>query len=181
MVEPIHYRRDLWKLLSDVTDAVVCEIGVAEGNFSRDICEWGVKLCISVDAWECITGQTGDGGFSQDWHNANYAHARDLLRPYGGRSKILRGRTTAMAQYVADNSVDLVYIDADHSYTGCIQDIHAWWSKLKSGAVCAFHDFRNTAYGVNQAVHDFADAFGLEIFEIPEDKDVDAGAYIIKP
>lgn len=177
----LRYRRDIHQLFPDITNCVAVELGSAEGLFSRDLCEMGFKLVISVDAWECITGQKGDGGFDQDWHNKNYQNARDLLRTYGGRSKILRGRTTAMAQYVPDNSVDLVYIDADHSYSGCIQDIHAYWPKLKSGGICAFHDYKNSAYGVNQAVHDFASAFSLQIFEIPEDSIADAGAYIIKP
>lgn len=177
----IRYRRDLYKLLPNVGQSVVVELGVAEGLFSRDICQWGIKLLYSVDSWECISGQSGDGGFNQDWHNANHANAKDLLKPFGDRSKILRGRTTQMAQHVPNDSVDLVYIDADHSYVGCIQDIHAWWGKLKSGGVMAFHDYLMPYYGVNQAVKDFAGAYKLAIHELPEDAVENAGAYFIRP
>lgn len=177
----LKYRRDLYTLFPDVTDCVAVEVGVAEANHSRDMCENGYKLVISVDAWECIGGQIGDGGFDQDWHDQNYKNACDLLRPYGGRSKILRGRTTAMAQYVPDESVDLVYIDADHSYQGCTNDIEAWWPKLRRGGVMAFHDFENPNYGVKEAVMAFAKNNGLQVHLIPEDHIDNAGSYFYKP
>ena len=176
----IRYRRDLWELFPDVSQAVAVELGVAEGLHSRDLCEQGYKLVISVDAWE-TRNQKGDGGSPQSWHNANYTVACQLLRPYGGRSKILRGPTTQMAQYVPDESVDLVYVDADHSYEGVKNDILAWWPKLKSGGYFAFHDYEMEAYGVKQAVQEFAAQHIMPIYLLPEDAQKDAGAYIRKP
>lgn len=38
-------------------------------------------------------------------------------------------------------SVSFVYIDGDHSYVGGMQDMRAWWSKLRPGGVLAGHDF----------------------------------------
>ena len=176
----IRYRRDLYKLFPDVSECVVVELGVAEGLHSRDLCEQGWKLVISVDAWETMN-QTGDGGSPQAWHDQNYKNTCDLLRPYGGRSKILRGPTTAMAQYVPDESVDLVYIDADHSYEGVRNDIAAWWPKLRNGGVIAFHDYEMSHYGVKQAVTEFAASNSLQINLLPENHIHDAGAYIFKP
>lgn len=178
----IQYRRDLFNLFPDVTDCVAVELGVAEGLHSRDLCENGYKLVISVDAWECRPDQKGDGGSPQDWHDKNYRNACDLLRPFGERSKILRGPTTAMAQYISDESCDLIYIDADHSYNGCLNDIHAWWPKLKKFGVMAFHDFEMTQYGVKQAVNDFVSTlpYACIVHLLPEDAIKDAGAFIYK-
>lgn len=176
----IRYRRDLWKLFGDVSECVAVELGVAEGLHSRDMCEQGYKLVISVDAWE-TRNQKGDGGSPQSWHDSNYKNACDLLRPFGGHSKILRGPTTAMAQYVPDESVDLVYIDADHSYEGVKNDIEAWWPKLKKHTgVMAFHDYEMPQYGVKQAVQEFASRMILKVRTLPEDAIKDAGAYILK-
>lgn len=181
----IKYRRDLWKLFPDVTECVAVELGAAEGLHSRDLCANGYKLVITVDAWETMPHLKGDASSPQSWHDSNYKNACDLLRPFGGRSKILRGPTTQMAQYVADESVDLVYIDADHSYEGVKNDIKAWWPKLKRGGVCAFHDYEMTQYGVKPAVQEFARTInsvdGIYIINLlPEDAIKDAGAYIVK-
>lgn len=177
----IQYRRDLYKLFPNWTECVAVELGVAEGNFSRDLCNMGFKLVISVDVWESHPEKRGDVASPQSWHDANYKNACDLLRPFGGRSKILRGPTTAMAQYVMGHSVDLVYIDADHSYEGCKADIEAWWPKLVSGGVMAFHDHEMPQYGVKQAVAEFAGLHKLWVHLIPEDAIQDAGAYLVKP
>ena len=34
-----------------------------------------------------------------------------------------------------------MFIDADHSYTGMIQDIQSWLPKIKSGGYLAGHDY----------------------------------------
>jgi len=49
-------------------------------------------------------------------------------------------------------SVDLIFIDGDHSYEGCCADIEAWLPFLKPGGVMAFHDFGSRASGVTQAI-----------------------------
>ena len=38
-------------------------------------------------------------------------------------------------------SVDFVYIDARHDYKGAMEDIKAWWPKLKKGGLLSGHDF----------------------------------------
>lgn len=37
--------------------------------------------------------------------------------------------------------VDLVFIDADHTYNGCKGDILAWLPNIKPGGIMAIHDF----------------------------------------
>jgi predicted O-methyltransferase YrrM len=41
-----------------------------------------------------------------------------------------------------DSEVDLVFIDADHSYEGAKQDWEDWTPKLRRGGVMALHDSR---------------------------------------
>jgi predicted O-methyltransferase YrrM len=49
-----------------------------------------------------------------------------------------------------DNSIDFLFIDADHTYEGCKQDIELWLPKVKTGGVIAGHDYDWA--GVKQAV-----------------------------
>lgn len=172
------YRADLYKLLPD--NPVTVELGVAEGLFSRDILqEWKPKLHYLVDLWE-TTQLPGDVSSDQPWHDSNYQNVLKLLEPFTNY-KILRGLTVQMSGHVPDNSVDLVYVDACHSYECVRDDINAWWDKVKSGGIFAFHDFEMSHYGVKQAVTEFAAKRNLIVTSIPENSIQDAGAFFYKP
>lgn len=176
-MELIKYRRDLYQIID--LNLPAAEIGVAEGFFSRDILEWGVPKLYMVDNWGTLNVK-GDGGNEQWWHDRNYDDAINRVAKFTGKIAILRGLSTLMADKVADESLGFINIDCDHSYQGVKADIYAWWPKLVKGGVMAFHDYENKNYGVKQAVEEFARANGLEIHLLPEDKEEDAGAYIIK-
>jgi len=65
--------------------------------------------------------------------------------------------TVAASSMVRDKSVDCVFIDADHSYQGCKNDIQAWKPKLKEGGLLCGHDFghKGVARAVKELVPDF--------------------------
>jgi hypothetical protein len=175
----IKYRSELHLLLPP--NFVSCEVGVAEGYFSADILSWGASLHYMVDAWKHFEGQTGDGGFNQAWHDNNYAAACARVAKYDGKVKILRGASVEMASEIPDNSLDLCYVDAWHTYDGALRDARAYWPKLKEGGIMAFHDYLNEAYGVHRAVNDWAREKRVHVNVIPEDHEPDAGAWIRKP
>lgn len=54
-----------------------------------------------------------------------------------------------------DESLDFVFIDADHEYESVKADIAAWWPKVKPGGILAGHDFAPEFPGVEQAVREF--------------------------
>lgn len=57
------------------------------------------------------------------------------------------------------NSLDMVFIDGDHSYEGVKADIEAWLPKVKPGGVICGHDYNRDEYGVTRAVDEL---FGKE-------------------
>lgn len=188
-MDEIRYRRDLWRILLCATigrDTItnrlaggVAEVGVAEGNFSRDILHWPVRVpkLYMVDRWRRDAHTKGDSSMPQEWHDRNYEVAMNQTAENLDRRVVLKGESIEMAKQVPDRSLALVYIDADHSFIGVTNDIHAWLPKLIDGGVMAFHDYENINYGVRRAVQLFAEAHGLEVHHIPEDKSEDAGAW----
>lgn len=48
--------------------------------------------------------------------------------------------STASSPLIADAAFDLVFIDADHSYTAVQEDVAAWRSKVKPGGLLCGHD-----------------------------------------
>jgi predicted O-methyltransferase YrrM len=51
-----------------------------------------------------------------------------------------------------DQSFDMIFIDGDHKYKGCLADIQAWYPKLKPGGIFLGHDGEME---VRKAVDDF--------------------------
>lgn len=60
------------------------------------------------------------------------------------------------AKLYADESLDFIFIDADHSYEAVKEDIEAWYPKLKRGRYLAGHDYKSVDFpGVQKAVDRF--------------------------
>lgn len=170
----IKHRWQLNKLLPK--NPIVAEIGVAEGLFSLEILQkWDPKLLYMVDIWESNGSFPGDAGSPQEWHNKNYKEAMERVKGYP--VNVLRGPSVGMAQHVVkDGSLDLVYLDACHSFDCVTADLKAWLPKLKKGGVMAGHDFLNKDYQVFEAVEQF---WKIGIHTIPENSNSDAGFYFI--
>jgi hypothetical protein len=71
------------------------------------------------------------------------------------------GLTHEVITSFAGQYFDWVYVDADHSYDGCLKDARAAAPKIRQGGFMLFNDFAhidpfNGRYGVKRAVMDFA-------------------------
>lgn len=62
--------------------------------------------------------------------------------------------STEAAHLYPDDSIDLVYIDANHVYDDVLADIAAWLPKVRPGGVIAGHDFTTEIPDVIRAVTD---------------------------
>ena len=64
----------------------------------------------------------------------------------------IRMDSVSASKLYNDNSLDFVYIDADHSYESVKDDIISWLPKVKPGGILAGHDYPMVS--VREAVHD---------------------------
>lgn len=76
----------------------------------------------------------------------------EIKAKYGKRLIPIEALSTDGATYMSDNSLDLVFIDADHSYEWVKKDIAAYKPKLKTGGWLTGHDIDFP--GVNRAVNE---------------------------
>ena len=76
---------------------------------------------------------------------------------------------------IEDNSLDFVYLDADHSYDFTMQDIILWGRKLRKGGIMSGHDYFYERDGrrtkVKQAVDDYTNVHGIKFYITDEDHD----------
>jgi predicted O-methyltransferase YrrM len=64
------------------------------------------------------------------------------------------------------DSVDLVFIDAIHTYKDCKDDINHWLKIVKPGGVLSGHDYSLTYFGVIMAVNEI---LGIDNIKIGQD------------
>lgn len=72
----------------------------------------------------------------------NAFEGKDLVLPIQvlGDSKET-GKRWPSVRKGQDTGIDMLFIDGDHSYEGCVGDILAWAKYVKPGGLIVFHDF----------------------------------------
>lgn len=151
----------------------VAEIGVYEGVSSGWLLARMPLLTLyMVDQWKVYHDSnqpdaSHDGG---KWDRLRkLAHARTEFA--ADRRIVLQGDSVEMADAVPDNSLDMAFIDANHTLEGVRRDMEAWWPKVKPGGWFAGHDWEPKEpriYGVVQAVEEFGERMNMR-HELGED------------
>lgn len=148
------------------------EIGVFAGELSVELLQRQDMELTMVDSWK----SHGEGVFkdSDDFHATLTQERQDgyLLMATnatefaGNRRKIFKMESTDAPKYFEDESLDFVFIDADHTYEGCKADLHAWYPKVKKGGLFCGHDYEIPQwpkFEVKRAVDEFLESKGLKI------------------
>jgi len=89
--------------------------------------------------------------------------AEERLSPFPNAELRLESSVEAAKSFLA-LSIDLVFIDADHRYESCLQDMQSWWPKTR--CVLSGHDFIGD---VEKAVEDFCEKMNV-VYECGEPK-----------
>jgi hypothetical protein len=148
----------LLDLLPGDRPLAAAEIGVLDGRTSRLLLQRRPLLHLTmVDLWGPIAND--DGGLDAPVTDARadglMAEALKGTAFAADRRTIIRGDSAEAADGVADGTLDLVFIDADHSEAGCYRDILAWAPKVRPGGILAGHDIDHEEFphwGVRAAV-----------------------------
>ena len=95
---------------------------------------------IGVDLWAAQPDNEGPENYVTSSHVANEARVRELAEDFGERAIIIKDWTHKAAEQVEDNSLDFVFIDADHSSEAVQNDVEMWWAKVKDTGWVLGHD-----------------------------------------
>lgn len=116
------------------------EIGVFQGYFSKVILsKWGGTLYM-VDVWRGLGDEYEDMS-NHNNHSDAYLNTMKNVEGYEDRSVMIRATSKIASEIFEDESLDFVYIDANHAYDFVVEDIKLWFPKLKKGGVFAGHDY----------------------------------------
>ena len=97
------------------------------------------KEVLAVDPWE--------NGYDPNDVASHQCPMEDVFNAFTERTKVKgninfsRCKSLDALEFVADGSLDLVYVDGDHRYEGALADIKGWLPKLRKGGCMTGHDF----------------------------------------
>jgi len=132
-------RNCLSKWCHELGFKVGVEVGVAEGEYSEIISKANPQLKMyGIDPYKPYEGSTDY--ILEDEFDKRYQQARKRLKHFRNYTLIKEFSIEALKKF-KDESLDFVYIDANHSEPYVTQDIKGWSKKVKRGGIIAGHDY----------------------------------------
>jgi hypothetical protein len=147
----------------------VAEIGIAYGGLTYSMLS-GISSLKSYSAVDPFLGAYDSDDImssflakhnSSDWANA----IKYKMRRFGCRFQLFQYKSDFAAHLFNDTSLDMVFIDGDHTYLGCKVDIEQWCPKVRSGGILMFNDYPQFP-GVVQAVDSAVKSAKLQLHKL---------------
>ena len=158
-MELIKSRSEFVKIINEMGFKKGVEVGVAKGNFSEYLLRnSSLDILYSIDAWSSNLELMKAYRLSADVAKVDkdYQKAKNALFPFGKRSVIIKDISENAVKQFEKESLDFIYLDASHLFSGFALDLINWWEKLKWGGLFAGHDFiRKSTYQVSYAISGF--------------------------
>lgn len=179
-------RITLAKLFAELGYRRGAEIGTARGNNAITLARNIPDLTLyCVDSWMLYDGMHDftDAGMMYEYG----VSAAARLRPYPD-TKLIKAFSMDAVKKFTDESLDFVYIDANHELPYVTEDIFYWSKKVRSGGIVSGHDYLDEQrpdglVHVKEAVQAYTEAFNIEPwFVMDECSQKRAGSFFwVKP
>lgn len=135
------------------------EVGVAKGEFSEYLLSnSSLDALYSIDAWTDDLEAMRAYRRSSDVKRVDnyYEETINRLKKFGDRSIVIKDISENAVEKFENNSLDFIYLDASHLFSGFAIDLIKWWEKLKTNGIFAGHDYmRKRTYQVSYALNGF--------------------------
>ena len=118
------------------------EVGVYRGGFSHHALQfWSGKYWM-VDAWDHRNDSSTDkNNLDPKWHHSNYAAAQRATLRHRSRVTMVPSLSVDAAGKFPEGYFDWLFLDALHTREAVLQDLEAWWPRLRAGGLCSGDDY----------------------------------------
>lgn len=142
-IEIPNYGRDnLASLFYELGFKKGVEVGVCDGDFSEVLAKSNPQMKLfSIDPWRPLPEYHDYR--SKEIFEQMFVNATFKLQKYTNCEMVRKLSTEAVNDF-KDESLDMVYIDANHRLEFVINDISIWLPKLRNGGIIAGHDYLET-------------------------------------
>jgi methyltransferase family protein len=172
----------LWtKVIEERRVKTVAEVGVSRGVFAEALlsrCS-GVTTYYLIDPWRHLENWNKPANKDDGAFDEYFDEALNRTAPWKDKRVVLRGCTTEVIDSIPDGSLDLAYVDGDHTLHGISIDLIRAWPKVRPGGLLGGDDFTPTIWQHRKnfeptlvfpfAVY-FAEAMGAPIAALPNNQ-----------
>lgn len=128
-------------LLPDYPKGIGVEVGTFKGEFAQEIMKvWDGTLFL-IDVWRDLGVEYNDSSNHKNFQGGVYGDCMRNIQGFEDRAIMIRATSEISSNFFEDNSLDFVYIDANHAYEFVKQDIELWFPKVKKGGLVMGHDY----------------------------------------
>jgi hypothetical protein len=132
-------RRDLAKLINELNFKTGVEVGVFKGIYMSILCKANPQMKLyGVDSWKVYNDYPDLA--DQKVFDSYYERTKERLATFSNWELIRESSMEAVKKF-EDESLDFVYIDANHEDPYITEDITEWSKKVKSGGIVSGHDY----------------------------------------
>lgn len=165
---PMSRFKELPRLFRELGFKKGVEIGVYKGLYSKVLCKMiaGLEL-YCVDPWEAYDGyveQQHEKG--QENLNNYFEIAKERLKDFN--CHFIRKYSSEAVKDFADESLDFVFIDGNHSFEYVVEDIAKWSKKVRKGGIVAGHDYWRSADGIYKLDYQPNQEQEIKLCQVPE-------------
>lgn len=154
---------DLGHLLTDLNCELGVEVGVYRGRFTQALAKRAPKMqLVGIDAWKVYPGYKDYE--DNDLESEAYLDAKRRTEGLGN-VKLVNSWSVDASKMFKDESIDYIFIDANHSYEWVVEDMKAWIPKIKKGGIVMGHDYfvhKKLNFGVIQAVNGWVETHQIK-------------------
>lgn len=164
-------RRGLAELFAELDFKVGVEIGVREGEYSEILVKTNPSLKLyGIDPYAKYSGYRDH--IESEPFDEYFKTAKKRLANHNYEF-VRKFSTEALADF-ADESLDFVYIDANHDFKNCTDDIANWVKKIRHGGIISGHDYtrhrKPTRIHCYEVVNGYTSAYDIKPWFITSSK-----------
>ena len=160
----INKMRPALEQLKNKHNLIGAEIGVYHGIYALVyLKELDIKKIFLVDSY-CTYGGYGKRYPSGVFEDAE-KEAHEKLEVYKNKITWIKAKSAKAIDMFEDESLDFVYIDANHQYQFVLEDMTLYYPKVKKGGLFSGHDYKpwRRGHGVVAAVGKFCKNNGFKL------------------
>lgn len=165
---PQFHRNDLAQLFAELGFKRGAEIGVAEGNYSEVLLKANPDMeLLLVDPWGDYHENPQGKGSAR--HKFSYEETKRKTEQYKG-ARMIQATSMDAVRDIEWNYLDMVYVDGNHLFDYCVQDLIEWSKRVRSGGIVSGDDYyeldqkRWVGGGVVDAVQAYTKAHRIPIW-----------------
>jgi len=145
------------RMVHRFNNAIFVEIGVWKGHSVLYLAERVKELkknikIYAIDTFEGSEEHQESELIKQGLLYETYLHNIEPLKEY---ITTIQGSSHDVHTQFENESIDFLFIDADHSYEAVKKDLKLWYPKVKKGGIISGHDYMWIDARVKRAVDEF--------------------------